>query len=231
MNRALLASVLCVSLCACGAAPPPSAQTPADQAAPHVASSPPPLLPAPAPPPASIVRFDDLGVSFAVPAGFKVLGDDELASRIRASANPRLTASLEARGQKQKGIPLLSLARDTADRDGALAVTISVTIVPADATAAELLAHQQSAMATNLDSFRVTAGPAEHAQDGVVGAELAGAYVLKSAGQARQTGSFMRMFVRKGVAYLAVAVWPEASAREEEARLMLDGLRFYEPAP
>lgn len=223
---------LLVSLSACGGATP-GAATPAPSATGSSSPSAPPTSSSDAPPAStvSVVRFDDLGVSFAVPSGFRVLGDDDLAARIRASANPRLTAALEQRAAQKKGIPLLSLARETTERGDGLTVTISVAVVPQDATAAEVLAQQKVVMGENLDTFAVTEDAKELTTDGVAGTELAVRYVLHAGGEAHRTASLLRIFVRGGLAYVAVAVWPESAGRGEEARLTLEGLHFYAPQP
>ena len=219
---------LVVGLAACGGAPPVPATTP------PAASTPAPSATLPDAPPVatlSVVRFDDLGVSFAVPSGFRVLGDDDLAARIRASASPRLTAALEKRAGQKKGIPLLSLAKETTEPGDGLSVTISVAVVPEDATAAEVLAQQKVVMGENLDTFAITEDAKERTTDGVTGTELAVRYVLHAAGEAHRTSSFLRIYVRRGLAFVAVAVWPESAGRAEQARLMLDGLHFYTPQP
>jgi hypothetical protein len=147
---ARVATALAVaSLCAgCGGAasplPPPTQapQSPIASAAPTTAA---PNADAAGP---SVVHFDDLGVSFAVPPGFHVLGDDELSARIRAS-----------------------------DADG-LSVTLSVVAVPSDATAADLLEREQAVMKENLTSFAVIASAQEQKVDEVDGFDLTTRYVL-----------------------------------------------------
>jgi len=220
---------LLVGLAACGGAATPVA-TPAPVAS-NTTPAPSSTAPDATPSTVSVVRFDDLGVSFAVPSGFRVQGDDDLAARIRASANPRLTAALEKRAAQKKGIPLLSLAKETTERGDGLSVTISVAVVPQDATAAEVLAQQKVVMGENLDTFAVTEDAKERTTDGVSGTELTVKYVLHAGGEAHRTASFLRIYVRGGLAYVAVAVWPESAGRAEEARLMLDGLHFYPPQP
>jgi hypothetical protein len=173
----------------------------------------------------SVVRFDDLGLSFAVPSGFRVLGDDDLAARVRASANPRLTAALQGRASQKKALPLLTLSKDAAD--GGLTVTLSVMLVPPDATAAELVAQQRAVMAENLEGFAVADGPKDRTVDGVLGSELGSRYVVRG----KQTAASLRVFVRRGLAVLAIAAWPEQASHAEDARLTLDGLHFYEPTP
>ncbi len=179
----------------------------------------------------SVVRYDDLGVSYAIPNGYKVLGDDDLASRVRASANPRLQAALEKRASQRKGIPLLSLAKETTERGDGLSITVSVTIVPKDATAAEVLTQQKATMGENLESFSIVEDESEKTIDGVKGTQMGVKYILRAGGEARRMASFLRIFVREGVAYLVVTAFPETSGRAEEARLVLDGLHFYAPAP
>lgn len=177
----------------------------------------------------SVVRFDDLGVSYAIPNGYRVLGDDDLAARVRASANPRLVAALEKRASQKKGIPLLSLTKETTERGDGLTVLISVTLVPKDATASEVLAQQKTTMGDNLEGFSVAEDASERTVDGVKGTEMGVKYILRAGGAATRMASFLRIYVREGVAYLAVAAFPESSGRTEEARLVLDGLHFYAP--
>lgn len=176
---------------------------------------------------ASTVRFDDLGVSFAVPPGYHVMGDDDLAARIRASANPRLTAALQSRASQKKAVPLLTLSKDD------LTVTLTAAVVPRDATPAELLTQQQSVMKDNLDGFTVIDGPTERAQDGVAGVELVDHYRLRGGQEAHKMASTMRLHVRDGLAISIVAVWPETApaGRLEEAKSVLDGLHFYAAQP
>ena len=183
-------------------------------------------------PTVSVVRFDDLGVSFAVPSDFRVLGDDDLAARIRASANPRLTAALEKRASQKKGIPLLSAREgDHRARRRAHGHDLGRRRPARTPPPAEVLAQQKVVMGENLDTFAVTEDAKERITDGVAGTELAVRYILHAAGEAHRTASFLRIYVRGGLAFVAVAVWPESAGRAEEARLTLDGLHFYAPQP
>jgi hypothetical protein len=171
--------------------------------------------------PSSVVRFDDLGVSFAVPPGFHVMGDDELSARIRASANPHLQGELVKRASEKKGIPLLVLSRES----GGLNSTLSVVVVPADATAPELMTHQQTVMSENLGSFETTSAPKAIIIDGVHGTTMSTRYD----DHGKKVDSQVRLFVRNGLATLAVAVWPDAPNGQgaEDAARLLDGLHFY----
>jgi len=217
---ALAATVACG-----GAAPQPATPPPSTSAAPSASAT------APEPPPsASVVRFDDLGVSLAVPPGFHVVGDDELAARIRSSASPRLTASLESRAPQKKGLPLLTLSKDLGPGD-ALTLTLTAMVLPADATVAELLAQQQAVMSTNLEGFAVTDGPRPHDVDGVQGLELSDRYALRSGAEVHKVASRMRLFVRKGLAFAIVAVWNDGANHADEARTLIDGLHFYDAQP
>jgi hypothetical protein len=175
----------------------------------------------------SVVHFDDLGLTFTVPPGFHVLGDDELSARIRASANPHLVADLRQRIRAGKGIPLLALTRGTTEADG-LSVTLSVVAVPGDATTADLMEHQRAVMKENLTSFAVVAPVQEQKVDGVDGGDLTTRYILP---KDRHVRSRLRIFVRGGVATLVTAVWPDADGRDEEIARVLDGLHFQEPRP
>ena len=174
-----------------------------------------------------MVHFDDLGLSFTVPPGFHVLGDDELSARIRASANPHLLADLRQRIRAGRGIPLLALTRGTTDADG-LSITLSVVAVPGDATTADLMEHEQALMKENLTSFAVVTPVQEQKVDGVEGGDLTTRYILASD---RHVRSRLRIFVRGGVATLVSAVWPDADGRDEEIARVLDGLHFQEPRP
>lgn len=223
--RSWMAPLLLTVACGGPSPAPNTPTTPTPSATPSTSTS----ASAEAPPNASIVRFDDLGVSYTVPPGFHVVGDDDLAARIRASANPRLTADLQNRGSQKKGIPLLSLSKETSDPKDGLTITLTAAMVPKDATAAELLTQQQSVMASNLDGFTITDAPKEHAQDGVPGLELADKYALRGS----KVSSVMRLHVRGGLAFMTVAVWPDTApeGRSIEARNMLDGLKFYDAKP
>jgi len=222
--------VLTVLFAACGgAAPTPSTPTtaPSASAAPSETASAAPTDQAPAPP--SVVRFDDLGVSFAVPPGFHVMGDDDLAARIRASANPRLTAALQSRASQKKAVPLLTLSKDSGPGDS-LSLTLTASVLPKDATPAELLAQQQAVMNENLEGFTITDGPRDHPQDNVAGVELADRYGLRG-GADRKMASRMRVYVRNGLAFVIVAVWPDGAPRADEAKTLLDGIHFYDAQP
>jgi hypothetical protein len=176
---------------------------------------------------ASTVRFEDLGISFTVPPGYRVLGDEELASRIHAAADVKLNRSLRDRAAQRKGLPLLTLERTTTDPNDFLTVSLSVVLVPKDARATELIAHEQAVMAEHLAGFKLVEGPKERAVAGVPGAEIVSQYLIKRSGEARRAASTLRLYVRDGIATVAVAVWPEGSSpRGEEARLVLDGLTF-----
>ena len=175
----------------------------------------------------SVVHFDDLGLTFAVPPGFHVLGNDELSARIRASANPHVVTELRQRIRSGKGIPLLALTRGTTDTDS-LSVALSVVAVPGDATAADLMAHEQAVMKESLTSFAAVAPVQEQNVNGVDGRDLTTRYALA---RDRHVRSRTRIFVRAGVATLVTAVWPDVDGRDEEIARVLDGLHFQEPRP
>jgi hypothetical protein len=229
--RALHLSLFAATLFAtgCAATPPPATTTPVAT----ITTPPAPIVTTPLAPPevtTSVVRFDDLGVSFAVPSGFRVIGDDDLAARIRSSANPRLTTALRDRAKKpdRKGFPLLALSKETTERGDGLSLTLTVTTVPKDANAIELLTQQRDVMSENLHDFAITEEPPPRDLDGVSGAEIVDRYALPSG----PVASRLRMYVRDGLAFIAVAVWPEgAKSRADEARILLDGLHFYEAKP
>jgi hypothetical protein len=207
--------VVLVALLGCGGGTPPAHELPPQPSATATAE----VLDA-GPPAASVVKFDDLGISFAVPAGYHVMGDDELAARIRASANPHLQADLRQHASEKKGIPLLVLSQGA---DKPLNVTLSVVVVPADASPAELMAHQQSVMTENLPSFETTSSPKPITLDGVSGIAMTTRY--DDARDHHRTASQVRLYVRNGLATLLVAVWPDGPA--DEAAHILDGLHFY----
>lgn len=219
-------------LLACGGTAPP-ATSPTAQPAPSAST------PAPAPSDETaaatpVVRFDDLGVSLAVPAYMRVMGDDELATRIRTSANPRLTEELKARVAKKIGLPLLTLAKaDAASAEDALGLLLIAAAVPPDSTAKELMDHELGVMKENLQDFSVDQGPTPIAVDGVQGAEIEDSYVLHTNAGPTKMRSHFRLFVRNDRAFTVSAVWHASApaARELEAKTLLDGVRFYEPTP
>jgi hypothetical protein len=227
--KARVATALAVaSLCAgCGGAASPLPPPPQAPQAPTASAAPTTVAPSVDLAGPSVVHFDDLGLSFAVPPGFHVLGDDELSARIRASANPHLVIELRQRVRAGTGIPLLALTRGTTDADG-LSVTLSVVAVPNDATAADLLERELAVMKENLTSFAVMAPAQEQRVDEVDGFDLTTRYVLA---KDRHVRSRMRLFVRDGVATLVTAVWPDADGRDDEIAHVLDGLHFQEPRP
>jgi len=76
------------------------------------------------PPVTAAVRFDDIGASFVVPDGARVLGDDEIARRVRASSAAKMRGVLVDRAAMRRGIPLLAL-----ERERGLDVTLSAVVV------------------------------------------------------------------------------------------------------
>lgn len=229
-RRLALPSFL-VCLAACGGSQPAPAASPS--AAPSATPS--ALADSDASAPgAPVVRFDDLGVSLAVPAYMRVMGDDELATRIRTSANPRLTEELKARVAKKIGLPLLTLAKsDAATAEDALGLLLIATAVPPDSTATELMDHELGVMKENLQDFAVDQGPTPITVDGVQGAEIQDSYVLHTNAGPTKMHSHFRLFVRNDRAFTVSAVWHASAppARELEAKTLLDGVHFYEPTP
>jgi len=179
-----------------------------------------------------VVRFDDLGVSFAVPSGMRVIGDDELAARIRSTANPRVTADLKRRAAQGRGLPLLTLANEKESTDN-VGLTLIVAAVPEDTSATELMNQQLAVLKDNLTEFAVTEGPTAKMLDGVSGAEVAHAYVLQGPRGPSKSHARMRIFVRKGRAFVLTVVWPEPAHADTDlqASALLEGLHFYDPAP
>ena len=104
--------------------------------------------------------------------------------------------------------------------------TLSVVVVPADATAPELMTHQQTVMSENLGSFETTSAPKAIIIDGVQGTDHVDA-LRRPRQEGRLAGALY--FVRNGLATLAVAVWPDAPNGQgaEDAARLLDGLHFY----
>lgn len=220
-------------LLACGGSQPaPAASPPAGApSATSPSATPPPDAGATAAP---VVRFDDLGVSLAVPAYMRVMGDDELATRIRTSANPRLTEELKARVAKKIGLPLLTLAKsDAVSADDALGLLLIAAAVPPDSTANELMDNELGVMKENLQDFTVEEGPSPITVDGVQGAEIEDSYVLHTSAGPTKMHSHFRLFVRNDRAFTVSAVWHASAppARDLEAKTLLEGVHFYEPTP
>lgn len=231
-SRAALAALLFTTLVACGgSAPAPQSPAGASTVPEGGTATTPPDTTTPG---VSTVRFDDLGVSFAIPQGMRVVGDDELASRIRTSANPHLTAELQKRAQERKGLPLLALVKDGASDTDGLGMTLTAASIPADAQLDELMEHELGLMKDNFTDYKTLAGPKAANVDGVSGLEVSHEYTLQGKkGAPMKTNARMRIFVRGGLAFVLAAVWPASAppARELEAQSLLDGLHFYEPAP
>lgn len=213
---------------ACGGPPAPAA-----------AAAPPAPATEPAPAPDAVaaaptIRYDDLGVSFVMPKGYALLDDATLATRVRETASVKLRSALEASAAKNKSLPLLSLQKQDVPADEGLSVLLGVSLVPKDATADELAQAQRAALAETFPTFTVTDGPSAREVDGVPGVELAGAYELPATTKRPSTrvAARMRIFVRDGLATIATASWAaKAPLREEEARIVLDGLHFHAPTP
>ncbi len=206
-----------IACAACGGA---SAETPARHAEPIADAGASSQATSNETPTASVVHFDDLGMTFVVPPGFHVIGDAELASRIGSSASAHLQADLRKRADAKKGVPLLALSKDE------LNFTLSVVVVPTDATAMELAQHQQEVMAANLQGFELVAPLKDREQNGVMGAEMTTRYQIDQ----KRVQSRMRLFVRTidgaGVATLVTVVWMESASKSDEATALLDGLAF-----
>ncbi len=228
MSRATSLALISFLLVACGGSSPPAATSPAPAPAASASTT---ASGDEAPTTSSVVHFDDLGVSLDVPSGFRVVGDDELASRIRASANPRLTAALEQRASDKKGLPLLTVSKTTTAVGDGLTLTLTVAKVPADATSSELIDEQKLVMSENLAEFAVVGGQKDLALDGVSGSELTDVYSTGGSGGLVKTKAVLRLFIRHGLAYALVAVWPQSAPpeRETDARALIAGLHFYPP--
>ncbi len=213
MRGATLAVFALVCVACGGAAPATGVNAPPQPSASASASA--DTGAPPATPEASIIHYDDVGITFAVPRFLHVMGDDELASRVRSSASEHLKADLQTRAAAKRGVPLLALTTPN------LNVTLLIVAVPADATAMELATHQRDAMAANLASFQSTAPPKEITTDGVSGAELETRYVLNDVGMASRS----RMYVRRGVGTILTIAWKETSEAGGVTALF-DGLHF-----
>ncbi len=232
-----LASVAALTfVAACGGATPSpvsptAAPPPAPVGAPESSPVAPPLDEAAK---GSVVRFDDLGISVTIPPGLRAVGDDELATRVRASASPKVRDLIRARVAQKRALPLLTLAKDAdaAHADAWLTVTLSVVAVPVDATAPELMDQQRATMTKHLDAYEVTQASSPISVDGLAGASLAGHHDVKRGADVVRVASESRVFIRDGLAYLIVAIWSELEAASAgQARAALDAVHFYAPQP
>ncbi len=226
--------LVCLVGCGGAAPPPATATTPAPTTTTSTAA-PEPTAPAALPEQAaSVVRFDDLGISMTIPPGLRAVGDDEIAARVRASASPKVRDLIRARVAQKHALPLLTLAKDAdaSHVDTWLTVTLSVVGVPADTTADEMMDQQRTVMAKHLDGFDITSPAAPVALDGVTGSAMAGHYKVRRGGDLRPVASENRAFVRDGLAYLLVAVWSEGETESAaQAKAVFGGLHFYAPQP
>ena len=178
-------------------------------------------------PETTTIHYDDLGIAFTVPKWLHVMGDEELAKRVSASANAHLQADLKNRAAEKRGVPLLALSRNDMN------VTLLIVAVPPDATALELASHQRSAMEANLAKFQSTSPAKQIMTDGVPGVEMESRYVIT-----REVGQFddpasanvgmasrIRVWVRNGVGTILTVAWKE-TAEAGGVGALLDGLHF-----
>lgn len=143
------------------------------------------------------------------------MGDEELANRVRASANAHLQADLKNRASEKRGVPLLALSRNDMN------VTLLIVAVPPDATALELASHQRSAMEANLAKFQSTGPTKQIMTDGVPGAEIESRYVIEDTGMASKS----RIWVRNGVGTILTVAWKE-NAEAGNIGVLFEGLHF-----
>jgi len=184
-----------------------------------------------APPPASsVVRFDDLGMSYEIPPGWTVLGDEELARSVRASRALRREADKRehlARLERKQGVPLLTL-RSEVGHEGMM-VVLSAVSVPVGTTAMDTLADQSKKLKVAYEEWQLVHGPAPLQKDGVEGAELVDVY--RGPGGRRVRGT-LRLFVRGTSAFLLAVNRTDAGDAPSPAAIrMLEGIRFFEPRP
>ncbi len=245
-KNTLTACLLAVALVACGGGSGANGGSGARSATGKPAATPsatsanagatPPVAPAPAAASedevkASKVRFDDLGVSVLVPPGFHIVGDDELAARIRNSSNPRAAEWLKRSLKTRRSMPLLTVTRtgDSADDVGVnwVSANISVVQVPDDAKAEEIMAQQRELMQKSFDEFAVVEPSQNFLAEGTVDAtRMEVKYRLKD----KRVVSSMRVFVRNGLAFLASAMHgPDAPDGTSRAKIIVDGVHFYPP--
>jgi len=198
-------------LVACGGAAPDSnhVNVPPQPSASATASTPETT------PETTTIHYDDLGIAFTVPKWLHVMGDEELAKRVSASANAHLQADLKNRASEKRGVPLLALSRNDMN------VTLLIVAVPPDATALELASHQRSAMEANLAKFQSTGPTKQIMTDGVPGAEIESRYTIESTGMASKS----RIWVRNGVGTILTVAWKE-NAEAGNTAVLLDGLHF-----
>lgn len=166
-------------------------------------------------PETTTIHYDDLGIAFTVPKWLHVMGDDELAKRVSASANAHLQADLKNRAAEKRGVPLLALSRNDMN------VTLLIVAVPPDATALELASHQRSAMEANLAKFQSTGPTKQIMTDGVPGAEIESRYTIEDTGMASKS----RIWVRNGVGTILTVAWKE-NAEAGGVGVLFDGLHF-----
>lgn len=226
LGVASLASLLVA--CADPVAPPPATPAKVAPAATAASASATGTVapPVDAPVGDATIRFDDLGISFVVPAAYRVVGDDEVAARAKASATPKVADLLKERLARKTGFPLLTLARRD-ESQGSVAVMILVVRVPAATTPVELMAAQQKNLSSNLDRFEVVGGPRDTLRDTVPGSELVGRHQTRT-GAVRST---MQLFVRGEIAYVITVNTQEsgADALSNEVDRLRNGVHFYAP--
>ena len=206
---AFVLSALVLGACGGGAATQTHVEVPPQPTASATATAPETV------PETSTIHYDDVGIAFTVPKWLHVMGDDELAKRVTATASAHLQADLRNRASEKRGVPLLALSRNDMN------VTLLIVAVPPDATALELASHQRSAMEANLAKFQSTAPTKQIMTDGVPGAEIESRYAIEDTGMASKS----RIWVRNGVGTILTVAWKE-NAEAGGVGVLLDGLHF-----
>ena len=230
-----LSFVLSFALVACGgaAASAPPAQSPSPEnaqpgAAPSASAAPPEATPPGEGTQPSVVRFDDLAMTFAVPPGWHVIGDDELARSIHTADPARLSREFKRRVALHGAFPLLSLSHGDTEAERVL-VTLSVVPVARGDDPVALLDAQKQQLARSLDGFTATRGPSALARNGVPGAEMTTRYSLKRAdGATVRAQGWLRLFTRGELGVVESVSWVERGedAPPPEATTMMDGVQF-----
>ena len=179
----------------------------------------------------TVVRFDDVGMSYAIPAGWAVHADAEVMALIHRVAQPSVESELGA-FLKSQSVVFLALGKRKYAAGEQLTVTVSITTATdRDKPPVAFLERQVRNRQKEFDAWSLLSAPAPITWSGVAGAEMTDRYTLRThdgvVSTVRQT---LRMFVRGDTGFLVTVMWNDArGARPAEATSMLEALAFYEP--
>ena len=171
------------------------------------------------------VQFDDVGIRFVIPETFHVVGNDDLAERVRRNVRDvHLRRGMLKQMDPNSGSMLVAIA--TNDGNEELTVSVAVTTTDKSQDAMALAQHDVKLMSENFRHLEVTSAPTKLVTDDVDGIEWSSRYFIDGHPRNR-IASRMRVYIRGDVTVIAGAIWPDGNPKlAERAPRALDGLHF-----